>query len=192
MPKRNISLVYEDGTQLQLFCEADDGHPFALNRAGLVAAFENLQRLRHETSAQWHALTERGFLDIVIDQARRLHERALETNEQPHIHFTWQQYARVLAVQQRVDWLAMEDRMRTLRHHREAGEQARGVPRGMEEDAFRRGYSDAYQKCLDRTRRNGGRLPTKQDIADEMLIHRKTLRRNLVRYRLPWPPASPA
>jgi hypothetical protein len=25
-----------------------------------------------------------------------------------------------------------------------------------------------------------------------MMIHRKTLRRNLVRYGLPWPPASPA
>jgi len=66
-----------------------------------------------------------------------------------------------------------------------------GRPPDMEEEAFRQDYWGAYQRLLDQARRDGNRLPHKQEVADEMLIHRRTLTRNLARYNMPWPPLLP-
>lgn len=66
-----------------------------------------------------------------------------------------------------------------------------GRPPDMEEAAFLQVYWDAYQKILDQKRRDGDKLPQKMEVAAEMLMHRKTLTRNLRRYHLPWPPLSP-
>ena len=66
-----------------------------------------------------------------------------------------------------------------------------GRPPDMDEETFRQNYWDTYQKLLDQVRRDGGRLPTKQQVAAEMLMHRRTLTRTLNRYHLSWPPLSP-
>ncbi len=61
----------------------------------------------------------------------------------------------------------------------------------MEEEAFRQNYLTGYQKLLEQARRDGNRLPLKTDVAAELLISPKTLKRNRDRYNLPWPPLPP-
>jgi len=68
---------------------------------------------------------------------------------------------------------------------------ASGRPPDMEEAAFRRLYWDAYQKLRDQRVREGGKLPNKIEVADELIIAPRTLKRNLDRYHLPWPPLAP-
>jgi hypothetical protein len=66
-----------------------------------------------------------------------------------------------------------------------------GRPPDMEEEAFRKQYWDAYCKLLDRAHRDGDRLPAKWQVADELLMHLRTLSRYLNRFQLPWPPLMP-
>jgi hypothetical protein len=66
-----------------------------------------------------------------------------------------------------------------------------GRPPDMEEAAFRQYYWNAYQKVLDQKVRAGSKLPNKTEVAAEMLIITKTLKRNRDKYNLPWPPLPP-
>src|SRR5262249_54205583 len=63
-----------------------------------------------------------------------------------------------------------------------------GRPPDMDDEAtFRQLCWDAYQKVL-----ASGRRATKTEVAAELLIHRRTLKRTLDRYGLPWPPLPPS
>jgi hypothetical protein len=67
-----------------------------------------------------------------------------------------------------------------------------GRPPNFEDKAtFRRKYWDAYHKVLEEKQRDGNRLPSKTEVAAEMLIDRKTLYRYRVRHHLTWPPPPP-
>jgi hypothetical protein len=57
--------------------------------------------------------------------------------------------------------------------------------------AFWQFYWDSYQKVLEEKRRYGNKLPTKTEVAAEMMQDRRTLKRNRDRHHLPWPPLSP-
>jgi hypothetical protein len=52
-------------------------------------------------------------------------------------------------------------------------------------------YWDAYQKVLAAQQRLGDRRPTKTEVAAELLISVKTLKRYRERHKLAWPPPSP-
>jgi hypothetical protein len=67
-----------------------------------------------------------------------------------------------------------------------------GRPPAIEDEAFfRQLYWDAYQNVLEEKRRDGSKLPTKTEVAAEMLISTKTLKRQRDRWGLPFPPRSP-
>jgi hypothetical protein len=52
-------------------------------------------------------------------------------------------------------------------------------------------YLDAYQKVLEEKRRYSNKKPKKTEVAAEMLMSTKTLKRYRDSYDLPWPPAAP-
>jgi hypothetical protein len=67
-----------------------------------------------------------------------------------------------------------------------------GRPPDIEDKAtFRQLYWDAYQNVLEEKRRDGNKLPNKTEVAAEMLISTKTLKRQRDRWGLPFPPRSP-
>jgi hypothetical protein len=67
-----------------------------------------------------------------------------------------------------------------------------GRPPDIEDEAtFRQLYWDAYQNVLEEKRRDGSKRPTKTEVAAEMLISPKTLKRQRKRWGLPFPPRSP-
>jgi hypothetical protein len=68
---------------------------------------------------------------------------------------------------------------------------ATGRPPAMDEATFRRLYPETYWKLHDQAYRDGNRLPNKTEVAADMLISPKTLKRKLDRYRLPFPPLPP-
>ena len=64
-----------------------------------------------------------------------------------------------------------------------------GRPPDIEDEAFfRQLYWDAYQNVLEEKRRDGSKRPTKTEVAAEMLIATKTLKRQRDRWGLPFPP----
>ena len=64
----------------------------------------------------------------------------------------------------------------------------RGRPPDIEDEAFfRQLYYDAYQNVLEEKRRDGSKRPTKTEVAAEMLISTKTLKRQRDRWGLSVP-----
>jgi hypothetical protein len=57
--------------------------------------------------------------------------------------------------------------------------------------AFWQFYWDSYQKVLAVQQRDGNKLPTKTQVAAEMLISVRSLKRYRDRHELPWPPQPP-
>jgi hypothetical protein len=67
-----------------------------------------------------------------------------------------------------------------------------GRPPDIEDKAsFWQFYWDSYQKVFAEKRRDGNKLPSKSEVAAEILMTPKTLKRYRDRYNLPWPPLPP-